>query len=283
MCERMQPKKQSEKISSLLENVKHTFLIMSGKGGVGKSMIATNLAVSLSHYGYKVGLLDIDLNCPSVPGMLGLADHKHKNIGATAIPLHYNNNLKIFSSQGLLEQPDQPVMLRDSAKKDVVQQFLADVHWGNLDYLIIDSPPGTGEEHLTISQIVPDCKALIVTTPQAIALADVRKSIQFCKKINLDVVGVVENMSGFVCPSCGTVHEIFKSGGGEKTALESGIPFLGRLPIDPAIVSSGDLGDTSKSLSINVQQAVQGIVKMIINQKLQGENTAIIEANQLIE
>ena len=272
MCERMQPKEQSEKISSFLENVKHNILVMSGKGGVGKSTIATNLAVSLSNYGYKVGLLDIDLHCPSVSGMLGLAAHKHKNIGATAIPFRYNENLRIFSSQGLLEHPDQPIILRDPvAKRDIIHQFIADVHWGSLDYFIIDSPPGTGDEHLTISQIIPNCKALIVTTHQEIALANVRKSIQFCKKNNLDIIGIVENMSGFTCPSCGNKHEIFKSNGGEKTALESAIPFLGRLPIDPSIVSSGDLGNTTNSLSTNVQQAVKDIVEMIITQKLQNE------------
>lgn len=268
MCERLQPKEQGEKISSFLENVEHKILIMSGKGGVGKSTVATNLAVSLSNSGYKVGLLDIDLQCPSVSGMLGLAAHKHKNIGATAIPFRYNENLKIFSSQGLLEHTDQPIILRDPfAKKDIIHQFIADVHWGSLDYFIIDSPPGTGDEQLTISQAIPNCKALIITTPQEIALADVRKSIQFCNKINLDVIGIVENMSGFFCPSCGNKHEIFKSGGGEKLALKSGIPFLGRLPIDPSIVSSGDLGDAMNSLSTQVQEAIQSIAEMIIDQK----------------
>ncbi|QJW45499.1 Mrp/NBP35 family ATP-binding protein [bacterium BFN5] len=276
MCMKIKPKEQSEKISSFLENVKHSFLVMSGKGGVGKSTIATNIAVSLSNCGYKVGLLDIDLHCPSVSGMLGLATHKHKNIGATAIPFLYNQNLRVFSSQGLLEHPDQPIILRDSAtKKDIIHQFIADVHWGSLDYFIIDSPPGTGDEHLTISQTIPNCKALIITTPQEIALADVRKSIQFCKKINLDVIGIVENMSGFACPSCGSEHEIFKSGGGEKTALESGITFLGRLPIAPSITSSGYLDNKTNCLSTNVQKAVKGIVEMIIAQKTDKDTTLV--------
>ncbi|MEG6584873.1 Mrp/NBP35 family ATP-binding protein [Dendrosporobacter sp. 1207_IL3150] len=273
MCEKLPPKEQSAKILSFLQNVKNKFLIMGGKGGVGKSTIAANLAVSLSNHGCKVGLLDLDLHSPSIPGMLGLTNHKHKNIGSTAIPLYYNENLSVFSSQGLLEHPDQPIILRDSAKKDVITQFLADVYWGCLDYIIIDCPPGA-DDQLAISEVVPDCKALIITTPQDIALADVRKTIQFCKKVNLDVIGIVENMSGFFCPSCGNIHEIFKSGGGEKTALEWGIPFLGRLPLDSSIVISGDQGDTLNSLSANAQKAMHGIIETILTEKRQ-ESTVI--------
>lgn len=258
-------KEQDEKISSFLQNVKHKLLVMSGKGGVGKSTIAANLAVYLSNAGYKVGLLDVDVHGPSIAGLLGLTGLKLNFIGNTALPYVYNENLKVLSIQGLLDQPDQPVIWRGPVKIGVIRQFLADVYWGDLDYLIIDSPPGTGDEPLTIAQTISDCQAVIVTTPQEISLADVRKSLQFCKKVNMSVLGIVENMSGFICPSCGTMHEIFKSGGGEKTALDWGIPFLGRLPIDPAVVAAGDAGKTITTLNSPVQTAMQNIVKTIIS------------------
>ncbi|MGI6092038.1 MAG: P-loop NTPase [Veillonellaceae bacterium] len=260
-------KQQDEKISSFLQDVKHKLLVMSGKGGVGKSTIAANLAVGLSNAGFKVGLLDVDIHGPSIAGMLGLTGHKLNYIGNTAIPFPYDENLKVLSIQGLLDQPDQPIIWRGPVKIGAIRQFLSDVFWGNLDYLIIDSPPGTGDEPLTIAQTIPDCKAVVVTTPQEISLADVRKSLNFCKKVNMEVLGIVENMSGFVCPSCGSVHEIFKAGGGAKTAQEWGIPFLGRLPIDPSVAAAGDSGMPNSDLNTPVQKEMQIIINNVINKQ----------------
>lgn len=263
-------KQQDEKISSFLQNVKHKLVVMSGKGGVGKSTIAANLAVGLSKSGFKVGLLDADIHGPSIAGMLGLTGHKLNYIGNTATPFLYDENLKVLSIQGLLDQPDQPIIWRGPVKIGVIRQFLSDVYWGNLDYLIIDSPPGTGDEPLTVAQTIPDCKAVVVTTPQEISLADVRKSLNFCKKVNMEVLGIVENMSGFICPSCGSLHEIFKSGGGEKTALDWGVSFLGRLPIDPSVVTAGDSGMPNSDLNTPMQKEMQNIINNIINKQDKG-------------
>ncbi len=261
----LESKEQDQRINHFLQNVKHKLLVMSGKGGVGKSTVATNLAVFLSNEGYNVGLLDVDVHGPSIAGMLGLTGLKLHFMGDKIQPYLYEKNLKVLSIQGLLDQPDEPLIWRGPIKIGIIRQFLADVDWGPLDYLIIDSPPGTGDEPLTVAQTIPGCQAVIVTTPQEISLADVRKSLQFCKKVNMDILGVIENMSGFVCPTCGSMHEIFKSGGGEKTALEWGIPFLGRLPIDPAVVLAGDAGEPIDSLDNPVQKAMQGVVKMILH------------------
>lgn len=276
-------KEQDQRINGFLQNVKHKLLVMSGKGGVGKSTVATHLAVFLNREGYKVGLLDIDVHGPSIAGMLGLTGLKLQFAGEKIQPYLYEENLKVLSIQGLLDQPDEPLIWRGPVKIGIIRQFLADVDWGPLDYLIIDSPPGTGDEPLTVAQIIPGCQAVIVTTPQEISLADVRKSLQFCKKVNMDILGIIENMSGFVCPQCGSLHEIFKSGGGEKTALEWGIPFLGRLPIDPAVVVAGDAGEPLDNLNNPVQKAMQGVVKMIHHQQAGGTDMTMKIAIPLAE
>ncbi|MEN6412756.1 MAG: Mrp/NBP35 family ATP-binding protein [Veillonellales bacterium] len=255
---------QDQRINSFLQNVKHKFLVMSGKGGVGKSTVATNLAVFLSNAGYSVGLLDVDVHGPSIAGMLGMTGMKLNFAENKLQPYLYKENLKVISIQGLLEQPDEPLIWRGPVKIGIIRQFLADVNWGPLDYLIIDSPPGTGDEPLTVAQTIPGCQALIVTTPQEISLADVRKSLEFCKKVNMDIVGIIENMSGFVCPDCGTIHEIFKSGGGEKTAAKWGVPFLGRLPIDPSVVAAGDDGRPIDNSDSQVAKEMQKIVNSIL-------------------
>ncbi len=255
---------QSEVINQILNKIEHKIVVMSGKGGVGKSTVATNLAVFLSNQGHKVGLLDVDVHGPSVAGLLGLVGMKMNIIGDRIQPYQYNENLKVVSIQGLLDEPDQPLIWRGPVKIGIIRQFLADVLWGQLDFLIIDSPPGTGDEPLTIAQTVSDCQAVIVTTPQEIALADVRKSIQFCQKVNLPILGLIENMSGFVCPDCNSVHEIFKSGGGEKTADTWNVNFLGRLPIDPGIVTAGDAGHAMDRLNSRTKEEMQTIVDQML-------------------
>lgn len=257
---------QSIKINQFLQQVDHKIVVMSGKGGVGKSTVAANIAVFLSHQGYKVGLLDVDVHGPSIAGLLGLTGLKLNFIGNQIQPYLHSENLKVVTIQGLLDQPDDPLIWRGPVKIGIIRQFLSDVDWGPLDFLIIDSPPGTGDEPLTVAQTVTGCQAVVVTTPQEIALADVRKSIHFCEKVNMPILGIIENMSGFVCPSCGNMHAIFKSGGGKKTAFENNLAFLGELPIDPGVVTTGDAGKSLDTLTNTTKEKMQQIVDQLINQ-----------------
>lgn len=226
-----------------LKRIKHKILVLSGKGGVGKSTVSANLAISLALTGKQVGLLDVDIHGPSIPKLLKLDDAKLESDGQKIIPQSVGGNLKVMSIGFILQDKDDPVIWRGPMKYGVIKQFITDVDWGDLDYLVIDFPPGTGDEPLSVAQLIPDADgAVVVTTPQDLSTADVRKSIGFCKKLGLNVLGVIENMSGFVCPHCGERTDIFKSGGGEKMAMEMGVPFLGRIPIDPKIVDASDSG-----------------------------------------
>ncbi|MDR7867766.1 MAG: iron-sulfur cluster carrier protein MrpORP [Sporomusaceae bacterium] len=256
-------KTQDEKIGRFLSGVSHTLMFMSGKGGVGKSTTAVNAALFLSDLGYRVGLLDIDIHGPSVAGLLGLKGMPLNIVGDKIQPFQMNENLRVVTFQGFLDNPDQPIIWRGPVKMGVILQLLADVDWGELDFLIIDSPPGTGDEPLTIAQRIPDCRAVIITTPQEIALADVRKSLNFCKQTNIRIMGIIENMSGFVCPTCGERHDIFKSGGGEKTAAQWGVPFLGRIPIDPGVVEAGDQGSGIVKADSPAKSCLEDIVRRI--------------------
>jgi len=255
---------QTKNLKNFLDGVKHKLVVMSGKGGVGKSTVAVNIALELSNQGFTVGLLDVDLHGPSVAGMLGLVGIPLNSIGNKIIPYQYSKNLKAVTVQGLLEEPDSALIWRGPLKIGVIKQFMSDVDWGPLDYLIIDCPPGTGDEPLTIAQEIKDAKAVVVTTPQKVSLADVRKSINFCKQVNMKVLGIVENMSGFVCPNCNTVHNIFKAGGGEKLAEEYALPLLGKLPLDPQIVDSEDDGAPLKNLSDHTKKALTDLTKNVI-------------------
>jgi Mrp family chromosome partitioning ATPase/predicted Fe-Mo cluster-binding NifX family protein len=209
---------------------------------VGKSTVAANLAISLALAGKRVGLLDVDIHGPSIPKMLKLDDIAVQVKDNVMQPVE-KAGVKVMSIGFLLQDRDDAVIWRGPMKMSVIKQFLKDVEWGDLDYLIIDSPPGTGDEPLSVCQLAsPVDGAVIVTTPQDVATADVRKSINFCHQLNLPVLGVVENMSGFVCPKCGTVTDIFKTGGGERMAVDMGVPFLGRIPIDPAVGEACDEG-----------------------------------------
>ena len=225
-----------------LQRIQHKIVVMSGKGGVGKSTIAVNIAMSLAMAGRRVGLLDIDLHGPSIPTMLNLVGTRLEQRNGKLIPAGYEL-LKVLSIGFLLEDQHAAVIWRGPAKSGVIKQFIDDVDWGDHDYLIIDCPPGTGDEPLTIIQTLGACDgAVIVTTPQDVALADVRKSISFCRTVQLPVLGVVENMSGLVCPHCQLVVDVFKTGGGECMAADMQVPFLGRLPMDPALMAAGDEG-----------------------------------------
>ncbi len=230
-------------ITQSLGKIKNKILVMSGKGGVGKSTVSVNLALGLAKKGFKVGLMDVDLHGPDVVRMLNLKGCvEPPEPGGLIAPLKYNDNLKIVSLEYMMQDRDQAIIWRGPMKISAIRQFIADMDWGELDYLIVDAPPGTGDEPLTVVQTIPLTKAIVVTTPQKVALADVRKSINFCKTVKVDIVGVVENMSGFICPHCNTTVDIFKSGGGEEMAREFDIPFLGKIPMDPRVVMAGDEG-----------------------------------------
>jgi Mrp family chromosome partitioning ATPase len=236
-------KEQLEKsVKGSLQNIENTFLVMSGKGGVGKTSVAVNLAIALSKKGFCVGLMDVDIHGPDVPRMLGLKGTLDLNENQKLSPMAYSKNLTAVSLESLIPNKDDAIIWRGPMKHNVIRQFISDVDWGQLDYLIIDSPPGTGDEPLTVAQTIPDAKAIIVTTPQEISLADVRKSINFCKTVNMEIFGIIENMSGFTCPHCEEMIDLFGTGGGKKTADAFGIPFLGKIPFDPNLVSCGDTG-----------------------------------------
>jgi len=233
---------QTEKINSFLQNVSHKLLVMSGKGGVGKSTVAANLAVFLSERGYRTGLLDVDVHGPSIAGLLGLVGLSLNFVGDKIQPYPYSENLKVLSIQGFLQHPDDPLIWRGPIKIGIIRQFLSDVDWGPLDFLIIDSPPGTGDEPLTVAQTIPGCRAVLVTTPQAAAARVAIRVAQMSKKVGQDVLGVVENMAYFRCPTCGEETAIFGAGGGEALARELAVPLLGRLPIDAELPEGGDEG-----------------------------------------
>ncbi len=230
------------KVSIALTKIKKRVLVFSGKGGVGKSTVAANLALALSRKGMKVGLMDVDIHGPNLPKMLGVENRQLDISSAGIKPVQVNKNLRLVSMSFLLQSPDFPVIWRGPMKMKAIQQFLGDVKWGDLDWLVIDSPPGTGDEPLSVAQLIPATGALIVTTPQEMSLMDSRKAVAFAQRLNLKILGIVENMSGMLCPHCGKRIDLFKTGGGQRAALELGVPFLGRIPLDPQIVILGDEG-----------------------------------------
>lgn len=233
---------QDVSVNASLEKIKSKFLIMSGKGGVGKTSVSVNLSIALADKGFKIGLMDADIHGPDIPRMLGLKGTLDVSENRKLKPKRYSENLSAVSIESLMPSKDDAIIWRGPMKYSAIKQFIGDVEWGKLDYLIIDSPPGTGDEPLTIAQTISDAKAIIVTTPQEISLADVRKSINFCKTVKMEIFGLIENMSSFACPHCGEILDLFGSGGGEKTANATGIKFLGRIPFDPKMVSCGDSG-----------------------------------------
>ncbi len=234
---------QTEAIRKNLSRVNNIVMVISGKGGVGKSTVASSLALVLAGKGQKIGLLDIDIHGPNLPKILGVEKERMQSPAENRIePVRISNNLKLVSMAFLLTQENQAVIWRGPLKMKIIQQFLSDIQWGKLDWLIVDSPPGTGDEPLSMAQLVPASGAIIVTTPQEISILDVKKSIDFARKLNLRLLGIVENMSGFRCPHCGKEIPLFKEGGGKKLAQDMQIPFLGAIPIDPEIVEAEDKG-----------------------------------------
>ena len=256
---------QEVALKNSLDRIKNKLIIMSGKGGVGKTSTSANLAIALAHLGYQVGLMDVDLHGPDIPRVLGLMGMMGLSQNHKLDPMRFNGNLKVVSIESLTASKDDAIIWRGPVKYSAIRQFIADVEWGELDFLLIDAPPGTGDEPLTVAQTIPDAKAVIVTTPQEVSLADVRKSISFCRTVKMDIFGMVENMSGYICPHCGEEVALFGSGGGEKTAQEAAVTFLGRVPFDPNVVSCGDNGKSYQETYPDspVTQAYEAIARKI--------------------
>jgi Mrp family chromosome partitioning ATPase len=251
--------------------VRRKLVVLSGKGGVGKSTVAANLAAVLADQGNLVGLLDVDVHGPSIPRLMGLEGSVVSGAGNCILPVRARERLWVMSIGFLLKSTRDAVIWRGPLKFRLIQQFLADVAWGGLDYLVIDSPPGTGDEPLSVAQLVGrPAAAVIVTTPRELAICDVRRCVTFCTEASLAIAGIVENMSGYICPHCGTVTNLFGAGGGRRLAEEMNIPFLGQIPLDPEIVASGDsgrpfvsteAGSASAAAFCEIVKRIEGIVQ----------------------
>lgn len=241
-------------------------MVMSNKGGVGKSTMAFNLAYGFVDAGKTVGILDADLHGPNMAKMVGVQDKKLEEHGGRILPIGLGPSLKLVSIALVLGSPDEPVIWRGPLKMKAIKQFIEDVEWGELDYLVIDSPPGTGDEPLSVIQLIPGIDGvIIVTTPQEVALLDSRKAVNFARSLNVAVIGIIENMSGLICPNCGKEIDLFKKGGGEKAAQEMGVPFLGRIPLDPQIVRSTDEGDPFIHKRSRASEAMKEIIDKVIH------------------
>lgn len=256
-----------EAIRRRMAAIRHKIIVLSGKGGVGKSTVAANLALQLASSGKRVGLLDIDIHGPSIPKLLGL-DERRPGVTATGmLPVEAGPNLRVMSIGFMLSSADAAIIWRGPLKMGAIKQFLKDVEWGELDYLVVDSPPGTGDEPLSIIQLIERADgAIIVTTPQDLALIDVRKCVNFCRKVGLPVLGVVENMSWLTCPHCGERIDVFKSGGGRRMALEMGVPFLASIPLEPEIVERSDRGEPlpTGDDATPASRAFGGLVELVL-------------------
>jgi ATP-binding protein involved in chromosome partitioning len=251
-------------------DVKHVILVLSGKGGVGKSTVSVNLAYALANHGRKVGLLDLDLHGPNIPKMLGLEGKRIVVYGKGMEPVRVTENLAAMSMGFLIPDTTAPIIWRGPMKMSAIRQFLNQVNWGRLDYLVVDLPPGRGDEALPRAQYAPHDKgAVSVTTPQDVAVMDAVKAANFIEKLHVPVLGVIENMSGMVCPHCGEAIDVFSRGGGKRAAADLGVPYLGAIPLDPAMVKAGDEGRpmilqqsgslTSKAVNVVMENLVKQV------------------------
>jgi len=234
---------EEARLAQKLFHMRHKIMVMSGKGGVGKSTVTVNLAASLALQGYEVGILDADIHGPDIPRMCGVERRAVTGHKGGIAPIRVFKGLKVISMGLLSQDPDKAIVWRGPMKHNAIRQFIGDVNWGDLDYLVIDLPPGTGDEPLSVAHLIKDVDgAIIVTTPQDVALLDSRKAVNFSKLLNIPVLGIVENMSGMACPHCGEKIDLFKIGGGARAAHELGVPYLGHINIDPKMVIRCDAG-----------------------------------------
>lgn len=236
---------QTARIDERMSLIKRKIVVMSGKGGVGKTTVTVNIASALRDMGCSVGILDCDIHGPNVAKMLGVKDAElYSPDGKTMLPIETDNGIKVMSLAFALPDPDDAIIWRGAMKMGVIRQFLGDTEWGTLDYLIIDTPPGTGDEQLTVVQSINDLTgAIIVTTPQEVAILDSRRSVTFARKCGIPIIGVIENMSGLKCPNCGTEIPVFGKNGGKNMALEMNTPFLGSIPMELELMESEDKGE----------------------------------------
>jgi len=255
------------RLQEKLFHIRHKIMVMSGKGGVGKSTVAVNLAAGLALSDHRVGILDADLHGPDVPRMLGIEGRHLTGRGSIVDPVEVFRGFKAVSMALLAQDPDKAIIWRGPLKHSAIKAFLGNVNWGDLDFLVVDLPPGTGDEPLSVARLIQEVDgAIVVTTPQDIALLDSRKAVNFSKLIKVPVLGIVENMSGMACPHCGERIDLFKVGGGEKAAKELGVPFLGRIPIDPRVVIKADLGEpfvadpTESAVRTAFLELIQGLL-----------------------
>ena len=258
-------------MSDNLKTVKHVIMVLSGKGGVGKSTVTTQIALSLVQAGKKVGILDVDLCGPSIPHMLNLQNKDVHQCSEGWVPVYADDeqNLAVMSIGFLLKDQKDAVVWRGPKKNAMIKQFLSDVYWKDVEYLVIDTPPGTSDEHIStvegLQSLQPD-GAILVTTPQDVATADVKRELTFCRKTNIPILGIIENMSGYVCPSCKDCTNIFSSGGGEALAEQCNVPFLGKVPLDPVLTHALEKGAPLENYNNSpAMQAVTNICKKLIS------------------
>ncbi len=253
---------RQRQVDATLGGIKHKIVVLSGKGGVGKSTVAASIATKLAVEGHRVGILDVDIHGPSIPRIFGVKDQRPGMTGEEKmIPVPMTDNLKLMSVGFLLPHDKEALIWRGPLKIGLIEQFFSDVDWGELDYLVVDCPPGTGDEPLSILQMIPDARGIIVTTPQGMAVEDVQKSITFCQKMNMELLGIVENMSTFQCPHCGENIEIFPGKGGEKMAKDAGIPLLAKLPLNHELTVASDNGKLMQAF--REMSAFDPIVKVL--------------------
>jgi len=276
MTEQQQRDLENQALENRMRDIGRKLLVLSGKGGVGKSTVAANLAASLASAGKTVGLLDVDVHGPSIPKLLGLEGQQISIAGDAMLPVRVNDHLTVMSIGFLLQKNTDAVIWRGPRKFHAIRQFLKDVAWGPLDYLVVDSPPGTGDEPMSVTQLAGSpAAAVIVTTPQDVAISDVRRCVSFCHAMSLPIAGILENMSGFVCPKCGEKINVFKAGGGNDLADEMGIPFLGQIPIEPGIVTSGDAGKPfiDERTHTPAGEAFDKVVRLILDRPAEHHET----------
>ena len=254
---------QNKVLTQNLKDVRHKLFVMSGKGGVGKSSVTVNLATALASRGFTVGILDVDIHGPSVPRLLGASASVMADENGKMLPVPCGEGMSLISMDSFLKDKDTAILWRGPKKTGAIRQFLTDVQWGALDYLVIDSPPGTGDEHLTVLDAIPDAGCIVVTTPQEISLADVRKALDFLKQVQAPVLGIVENMSYYKCPDCGSEHSIFGESKVEALAKQYNIPHFAKLPIDPVITTMVDAGEVESVSGEHIAPLMDSIEKEI--------------------